>query len=45
LIREELEKQLHEKKSRKQREFEEGKMYEKLQEQHIKLLEEREIEK
>jgi hypothetical protein len=45
LIRQELEKQLNEKRSRKSREIEEGKMYEKLQDQHIKLLEEREIEK
>jgi hypothetical protein len=40
-----LEKQLHEKKYRKVREVEEAKMYEQLQEQHVKLLEEREIEK
>ena len=45
LIREELEKQLNEKKGRKYREVEENNMYEKLQEQHVKLLEDREVEK
>lgn len=45
LIREELEKQLNEKQGRKYREVEENKMYEKLQDQHVKLLEDREVEK
>ncbi len=45
LIRGELNKQLVEKKDRKGMEVEEDKMYEELQKQHAKLLEEREIEK
>ena len=45
LIKQELDKQLKEKKTRKVAEVQEGKMYENLQEQHIKLLEDREKEK
>lgn len=45
LIKQELDKQLEEKRRRKGKESEEGKMYETLQEQHIRLLEEREAEK
>ena len=45
LIKEELDKQLNEKNSRKRAEVEERRMYENLQEQHVKLLEEKEIEK
>jgi hypothetical protein len=45
LIKEELDKQLNEKRHRRGKESEEGKMYENLQEQHVKLLEDREVEK
>lgn len=45
LIKEELDKQLNEKKSRKRAEVDEIRMYEQLQEQHVKLLEENEIKK
>ena len=45
LIKEELDKQLNEKKSRKRAEIEELRMYEQLQEQHVKLLENKEVEK
>jgi hypothetical protein len=45
LIKIELDKQLQEKRHRKSKENEEGKMYENLQEQHLRLLEDREIEK
>lgn len=45
LIKEELDKQLKEKFSRKQAEVEERRMYENLQEEHVKLLEEKETEK
>lgn len=45
LIKEELDKQLKEKHSRKNAEVEERRMYENLQDQHVKLLEEKEIEK
>lgn len=45
LIKEELDKQLNEKNSRKRAEVEERRMYENLQEQHVKLLEEKEVEK
>ena len=45
LIKEELDKQLKEKNSRKKAEIEEKLMYENLQDQHVKLLEEKEIEK
>jgi hypothetical protein len=45
LIKEELDKQLKEKNSRKKAEVEERRLYENLQEQHVKLLEEKEVEK
>ena len=45
LIKEELDKQLKEKNSRKKAEVEETLMYENLQDQHVKLLEEKELEK
>lgn len=45
LIKEELDKQLKEKKYKKTRDTEETKMYENLQDQHVKLLESREVEK
>lgn len=45
LIKEELDKQLKEKKYKKSRDTEETKMYENLQDQHVKLLESREVEK
>ena len=45
LIKEELDKQLKEKFSRKQAEVEERRMYENLQEEHVKLLEVKETEK
>jgi hypothetical protein len=45
LIKEELDKQLKEKNSRKRAEVEERRMYENLQDQHVKLLDEKEIEK
>lgn len=45
LIKEELDKQLKEKNSRKRAEVEERRVYEGLQEQHVKLLEEKEVEK
>ena len=45
LIKEELDKQLKEKNSRKRAEVEERRLYENLQEQHVKLLEEKEVEK
>jgi hypothetical protein len=45
LIKEELDKQLKEKNSRKRAEVEERRVYENLQDQHVKLLEEKEIEK
>ena len=45
LIKEELDKQLQEKNSRRRAEVQERRMYENLQEQHVKLLEEKEIEK
>lgn len=45
LIKEELDKQLNEKNSRRRAEVEERRMYENLQDQHVKLLEEKEIEK
>lgn len=45
LIKLELDKQLREKEGRKYKEKEEGAMYEDLQKQHLKLLEQREQEK
>ena len=45
LIKEELDKQLKEKNSRKRAEVEERRLYENLQDQHVKLLEEKEVEK
>lgn len=45
LIKEELDKQLNEKRSRKRAEVDELRMYENLQEQHVKLLENKEVEK
>jgi hypothetical protein len=45
LIKEELDKQLNEKYSRKRAEVEERRLYENLQDQHVKLLEEKEVEK
>lgn len=45
LIKEELDKQMNEKNSRRRAEVEERRMYENLQEQHVKLLEEKEVEK
>ena len=45
LIKQELDKQLREKQGRKKKEQEEANMYETLQEQHIRLLEQREKEK
>ena len=45
LIRGELNKQLEEKKGKKKVEVEEDHMYDDLQKQHCKLLEEREVEK
>jgi hypothetical protein len=45
LIKEELDKQLNEKRSRKQCEVDERRMYENLQDQHVKLLDEKEVEK
>ena len=45
LIKEELDKQLKEKMSRKNAEVSEARMYEQLQDQHVKLLDEKEVEK
>lgn len=45
LIKEELDKQLKEKSSRKRAEIDERRVYENLQDQHVKLLEEKEVEK
>ena len=45
LIKQELDRQLNEKKRKKNDEKQEGKLYENLQDQHIRLLEEREKEK
>lgn len=45
LIKEELDRQIREKADRKQEEIAEMRMYEKLQEEHVKLLGQREIEK
>lgn len=45
LIKQELDKQLGEKNNKKVRERKENEMYEELQQQHLKLLEEREKEK
>jgi len=45
LIKEELDKQLTEKNSRRRAEVEERRMYENLQDQHVRLLEEKEVEK
>lgn len=45
LIKQELDKQLQEKNNRKKAEFDEKRQYEDLQEQHVKLLDEKENEK
>ena len=45
LIKEELDKQLSEKNSRKRAEVEEKRLYEDLQDKHVKLLDEKEVEK
>lgn len=45
LIKQELDKQLYEKRGKKDKIVQEDKMYEGLQQQHLKLLEQREVEK